>query len=176
MRFRRKYAGGPPQQPPAVGSGEYFQLGALRLYQPESVLQERIPSGPAELAAYCKTLAWVGREYLGRLGQDFGSTGVLIVVGVKPGKRIRLWCEQIDGDIPPEIWQVVELLDGAGQDVLPTVSGPVACALECLLGGGPSTGFPIDPIIWQEAARSAGGTLLIPDALFEVVFPDQHEA
>ena len=131
------------------------------------------PEWVAELAAYCKALAWVGKEYFGQLGQDFGSMGVLIVVGIKPGKRVRLWCEQVDGDIPPDIWQVfVELLEGAGQNVLPTVLGPVACALECLLGAGPSTGFPMGPSIWREAARSAAETLTIPDALFEVVFPD----
>ena len=90
MRFRRKSVEGPSQQPPATISSQYFQLGALRLYQPESILQERLPSGVAELAAYCKALAWVGKEYFGQLGQDFGSMGVLIVVGIKPGKRVRL--------------------------------------------------------------------------------------
>ena len=173
MRFRRKSVEGPSQQPPATISSQYFQLGALRLYQPESILQERLRSGVAELGAYCKALAWVGEEYFGQLGQDFGSMGVLIVVGIKPGKRVRLWCEQVDGDIQPDIWQVfVQLLEGAGQNVLPTVLGPVACALECLLGTGPSTGFPMGPSIWREAARSAAETLTIPDALFEVVFPD----
>ena len=98
--------------------------------------------------------------------------GVLIVVGIRPSKRTRLWCDQVDGDIPPDVWQVfVELLQGAGQDVLPTVSGPVACALECLLGSGPSADFPIGPNAWHQAARSAGRDLSIPDDLFEVVFP-----
>jgi hypothetical protein len=106
------------------------------------------PGWAAELAAYCKTLAWVGREYFGRLGQDFGSMGLLIVAGIKPGKRIRLWSEQVDGHLTPDVWQVfVELLEGAGQNVLPTVSGSVACALECLLGAGPLTGFPVGPSI-----------------------------
>ena len=98
--------------------------------------------------------------------------GVLIVVGIRPSKRTRLWCDQVDGDIPPDVWQVfVELFEGAGQDVLPTVSGPVACALECLLGSGPSADFPIGPNAWQQAARSARRDLSIPDDLFEVVFP-----
>jgi hypothetical protein len=155
MRFRRKSVEGPPEHPSVAISGDYFQLGLVRLYQPDSILIERLPE-PAQLASYCKTLTWVGTEYFGRLGQDFGSMGILIAVGIKPGQRIRLWCEQVDGDIPPDVWQVfVELLEGAGQDVLPTVSGPVACALECLLGAGPSTGFPIGPNIWAEAARTA---------------------
>jgi len=55
---------------------------------------------------------------------------------------------------------------------LPAVSGSLACALECLLGAGPSTGFPLGPRIWAEAARTAGRELRIPDTLFEVVFPD----
>jgi hypothetical protein len=98
--------------------------------------------------------------------------GVLIVVGIRPSKRTMLRCDQVDGGIPPDVWQVfVELLEGDGQDVLPTVSGPVACALECLLGSGPSADFPIGPNAWQQAARSAGRDLSIPDDLFEVVFP-----
>jgi hypothetical protein len=172
MRFRRKSVEGPPQHPPAATSGDYFQLGLVRLYQPDAILKERLPE-PAKLASYCKTLTWVGTEYFGRLGQDFGSMGILIAVGIKPGQRIRLWCEQVDGDIPPDVWQVfVELLEGAGQNALLTVSGPVACALECLLGAGPSTGFPLGPSIWAEAARTAGRDFQIPDTLFEVVFPD----
>jgi hypothetical protein len=172
MRFRRKSVEGPPQHPPAATSGDYFQLGQVRLYQPDAILKERLPE-PAKLASYCKTLTWVGTEYFGRLGQDFGSMGILIAVGIKPGQRIRLWCEQVDGDIPPDVWQVfVELLEGAGQNVLPAVSGPVACALECLLGAGPSTGFPLGPSIWAEAARTAGRDFQIPDTLFEVVFPE----
>jgi hypothetical protein len=156
-----------------AASGEYFRLGLLRLYQPESTLRERLPGGAVDLAAYCKTLTWVGTEYFGRLGRDFGSMGVLIAVGIKPGKRNRLWCEQIDGDITPDVWEVfVELLEGAGQGVLPDASGPVVCALECLLGAGPASGFPLAPRIWQEAGRSATRPLVIPDDLFEIVFPD----
>jgi hypothetical protein len=174
MRFRRNSGQGPPQQPTAATPDEYFRLGALRLYQPDSTLQERFPGGVADLAAYCKTLTWVGTEYFDRLGQEFGSMGILIAVGIKPGKRIRLWCEQVDGDITTDVWQVlVELLEGAGQNVLPVTSGPVACALECLLGAGPSSGFPVVPSIWQEAGRSAAKRLVIPDDLFEIVFPDQ---
>jgi hypothetical protein len=134
-------------------SGEYFQPGVVRLYQPDRILKKRLPpGGPAEIAAYIKTLDRVSREYFGPLGQDFGSMGILIAVGIKPGKRVRFWCEQIDGDIPAEVWQAfVELLEGAGQEALPTVSGPVAWALEYLLGAGPSTGFPIGPSVWSNA-------------------------
>jgi hypothetical protein len=173
MRFPRKSAGRPGQPPPAAASVEYFQLGLVRLYQPDPTLQERIPDGPAELAAYCKALAQVGTAYFGRLGQDFGSMGILIAAGIKPGKRTRVWCEQIDGHLPPDVWQAfVDLLEGAGRNVVPIVSGPVACALECLLGAGPSTGFPIGPRIWGDAARSAGKDLEVPDGIFEFVFPD----
>ena len=62
----------------------------------------------ATLAAYVDTLVRVGRDYFGQLGQDFGSMGVLIVVGIRPSKRTRLWCDQVDGDIPPDVWQVFD--------------------------------------------------------------------
>jgi hypothetical protein len=71
MRFRRQSVKGSPPHPLAATCGEYFQLGQVRLYQPDSVLQERLPE-PAKLASYCKTLTWVGTEYFGGLGQNFG--------------------------------------------------------------------------------------------------------
>ena len=70
MRFRRKSVEGSPEHPPAATSGDYFQLGLVRLYQPDSILKERLPE-PAQLASYCKTLTRVGTEYFGRLDERF---------------------------------------------------------------------------------------------------------
>jgi hypothetical protein len=155
------------------GSGstaEYFRLGGMRLYQPDDVLATRLPNGVGELAAYCKTLAWVGTEYFGRLGRDFGSLGVLIVVGIKPHRRTRIWCESVEGVVPSDAWDVfVDLLDGAGENVWPTVTKPVAFALECVLGAGPSNGFPMVPKAWQEAIADRGGRVTVPDELFGLV-------
>ena len=162
-----------PHEEPSSPSSDYFRLAQVRLHQPDYVLTARLPAGTAELAAYCKTLAWVGSEYFGGLGRDFGSLGVLIVAGIKPNRQTKLWCDVVDGDIPDDVWKVfVELLGGAGRNVRPAVTDPVACALECVLGAGPSIAFPLGPAAWQQAAAQHESGLAVPDELFELVFPD----
>jgi len=160
-----------PETPlPAV---DYFRLGAVRLLQPEEVLASRLPDGVAEVAAYCNTLAWVGSEYFGRLGRDFGSLGVLITVGIKPNRRTKLWCEVVDGEIPDDVWDVfVGLLRGAGDKIRPEVTAAVALTLECLLGAGPSITFPVTPAAWEQAISLNTRGLGVPDELFEIVFAD----
>lgn len=175
MIFRRGQDHGPPKQleqvPPAVP--HYFGLNGMRLYQPDSILAARLPHGVGELAAYCKTLSWVGTEYFGKLGRDFGSLGILIVVGIKPLGRVRLWCEQVDGVVPVDVWDVfVSLLESAGGRVHPQVLEPVACALECRLGLGPRSPFPTIPREWQHASESSTAGMAVPDQIFELVFPD----
>ena len=159
--------------PEAGGDGYGFRLGQVRLYQPEDQRVSRLPSGTAGIAAYCKTLLWVGTEYFGQLGRDFGPMGILVGVGVRPNRRTRLWCPQVSGDLPPDVWEgFVELLQGAGAEVKPDVTAPVAFALECVLGDGPSERFPELPRAWQEAAAAYGGGLSVPDELFTIVFPE----
>lgn len=156
----------------ASGS-DYFRLAQVRLYQPDTVLSGRLPNGTGELAAYCKTLAWVGSEYFGRMRQDFGSLGILIVIGVQPPRRTKLWCDVIGGEFPTDVWDVfVELLGGAGENVRPTVTQPVACALECVLGSGPSDEFPAVPTAWREAIAQQNREVSVPDELFAFVFPN----
>jgi len=151
---------------------DYFRLGSVRLYQPDAVLEERLIDGTGRLAAYVKSLAWVGSQYFGGLARDFGSMGVLIGVGVLPGERTRLWCEKVGGAIPDDVWDVfVDLLQGAGAGVRPQVTGPVAFAVEGLVGGGPAVAFPEVPSPWRDAAKAAAEPLTIPDGLFSLIFP-----
>jgi hypothetical protein len=176
-RRKRPESGSPPAGSPdrhrAASVGE-VRVGHIRLYQPDPVLATRLPNGVGELAAYINTLKSVANEYFGGLASEFGSLGMLVVVGIKPGRRVKFWCEQVEGDLPPAVWDVfVELLEGAGEDVRPTVTGPVAFAIEFLLGAGPQGGFPIGPAAWQQTAAEAGhGSLAVPDGIFETVFPD----
>jgi hypothetical protein len=164
-------ASGSPAGGPGPGVG-YFRIGRIRLYQPDPVLAPRLPNGISDLAAYMKTLELAATEYFGRVGCDFGSMGVLVAVGIKPGRRVKFWCDQIEGNLPPDVWDAfVELLEGAGEKVRPDVTGPVVFAMEFLLGSEPPSGFPTAPTAWQKAA-TGHGSLLVPDGLFEIVFPD----
>ncbi|WP_454857650.1 hypothetical protein [Promicromonospora soli] len=133
----------------------------------------RLPDGVGEVAAYAQTLTWTCNELLSQLGQDLGSMGIFIAVGIKPARRVRLWCEQVDGTLPDDVWPVLtELLNGAGTGVHPQVTAPVAFALEGIVGGGPSTEFPEVPRAWVNAAAEADERLTVPDGLFDLVFAD----
>src|SRR5262249_53366020 len=100
MFLRRKHRESePPEGEPGSGAS-YCRVNHIRLYQPDEILEARLTEGVAELAAYIKTLRSVATEYLGGLGPDFGSMGVLVVAGIKPGRRVKYWCDQVEGNIP----------------------------------------------------------------------------
>ena len=146
-------------------------MGGVRLYLPDEEFGRRLGGNTAELSAYIKTLAWVGDQYFGRLGRDFGSLGILIGVGIKPGRQVKLWCEVVGGQIPDDVWSpFVDLLDGAGADVRPQVSAPVAFAVEGILGNGPVS-FPDAPAAWTAAVQGHDRAVSVPDGIFEIVFP-----
>ncbi|MEV0897073.1 hypothetical protein [Actinoplanes sp. NPDC049802] len=149
----------------------YFKMGGVRLYLPDEEFGRRLGGGTAELSAYIKTLAWAGEQYFGRLGRDFGSLGVLIAVGIKPERQVKLWCEVVGGQIPGDVWSTfVDLLDGAGVNVRPQVTAPVAFAIEGILGNGPAS-FPDAPTAWIAAAQGHGQGVSVPEGIFEIVFP-----
>ena len=171
-RKRREPPSGSAQGGSESGGG-YFRINRIRLYQPDPILESRLTHGVAELAAYMKALKWVGIEYFGGLGRDFGSLGLLVVVGIKPGRRVKFWCEQVGGHLPADVWDVfVELLEGGGEELRPLVTEPVAFAIEFLLGAGPSGDFPVGPTAWLQAATRHDDPLEVPDGTFEIVFPD----
>jgi hypothetical protein len=171
--FRRRT----PPNPMSAGTVEppepIFQLGSLRLYQPDDELRVRLPNGVGEVVAYTRTLTWTCNELLSRLGQDFGSMGIFIAVGIKPSGQVRIWCEQVGGALPSDVWPVLTaLLDGAGAGVRPQVTAPVAFALEGLVGAGPSAAFPEFPSAWVNAMVQSDQPVTVPDGLFDLVFAD----
>lgn len=155
----------------SVSGASSCQMTSVRLYQPDDELAVRLPEGTGELGGYIRSLAWVCSEYVRLLNQDLGSFGLFIGVGIRPEHRIRLWCEQVGGSLPSGHWpQLVGLLEGAGQNSLPRVTAPVALAIECSVGHGPTNGFPEVPSSWADVVRSVGEPATIPDGLFELVF------
>jgi hypothetical protein len=50
--------------------------------------------------------------------------------------------------------------------------GPIAFAMELGLRSEMPSEFPVIPQSWTEAAKATGEPLLIPDALFEVIWRD----
>jgi hypothetical protein len=79
-------------------------MSRVRLYLPDDEFGRRLVGGTAEITAYIQTLAWVATQYFGRLGRDFGSLGVLIALGIKPERKVKLWCEVVGGQIPDDVW------------------------------------------------------------------------
>jgi hypothetical protein len=152
-------------------SAATFRIRQVRLYLSDEEFSRRVGTSTAELAAYLQTLVWVADQYFSGLRRDFGSLGVLIAVGIKPERRIKLWLEVVGGQIPHDVWSpVASLLDGAGVNVWPLVTAPVALAIDVVLGNGPAS-FPDVPTAWSEAARTHGQRVAIPEGIFELLFP-----
>ena len=71
------------------------ELHAVRLYLPDEELRHRLGDDAQPLGDYIKALVQVAKDYLERSPQP-DAKGMLIAVGIKPGKRSRAWCEAVE--------------------------------------------------------------------------------
>jgi hypothetical protein len=147
-------------------------LNSIRLYLPDDALRQRLGNDAAPLAEYIKSLEKETAAYWDKAGKP-KAKGLFIAVGVKPGKKARVWCEAVDGDIPAEtITKLAERLDGV--PALAVKQGPIAFAVEIKLWGQKPGKFPELPKAWRQAAKKSKQPLMIPDGLFQVVWPDER--
>jgi hypothetical protein len=123
------------------------------------------------VASYIKALEAGTASFLAKSGNPTAK-GILIAVGVKSGKRSRIWCQAIEGSIPVESLRALEnkLAEIVPMDLK---QGPVAFALEMDLGLGKAAAFPEFPDVWLQAATKNHVKILAPpDELFGVIWPD----
>jgi hypothetical protein len=160
-----------------VGAGQaqetkVVDLNRVRLYLPDAALRQRLGDDASPLADYSKSLHKETAAYWDRAEKP-KAKGLFVVVGMKPGKKARVWCEAVDGEIPPEALTKLEKKLGD----LPAVAvkqGPIAFAVEMKLWGRTPEKFPEMPKTWVEAAKMSKEPLMIPDGLFKVVWPDER--
>ena len=144
-------------------------LNLVRLYLPDEVMRERVGDA-TPLAAYVKALQKEAAAFWEKAPQP-EAKGLLVAVGVKPGRKARVWCDPVDGAIP--VATLVSLERKLREVPAPAIKGgPIAFTLELKLWGQRPERFPELPKAWAEAAKKAKEPLMIPDALFKVVWPE----
>jgi hypothetical protein len=84
---------------PAVDETKGIELKQLRLYVPGLELPKRVGADVMPLVQYIKALQKATAQCLAseKLAK---AKGLLIAVGIKPGKKARVWCESVEGEIP----------------------------------------------------------------------------
>jgi hypothetical protein len=146
------------------------ELNSVRLYLPDADLRERLGDDVSPLAAYIKVVEKETATFLGNAKQP-NAKGLLIAVGVKPGKKAKVWCDAVDGQIPADTITSLQLK----LSKLPTLAvkhGSIAFAIEMKLWGQKPDKFPEMPRAWREAAQKSKEPLLIPDGLFKILWPE----
>jgi hypothetical protein len=156
----------------AVGHAQekkVVELNSIRLYLPDDKLRQRI--GEADpLVTYIKAIQKEAETFWAKADQP-KAKGLLIVVGVKPDKKAKVWCEAVDGEIPAD---TLTKLEKQLSEIAPVTvkDGPIAFAVEVKLSGQKPEKFPEMPKAWAEAAKKSKEPLLVPDGLFKVIWPD----
>jgi hypothetical protein len=150
-------------------SAPAFDIAQNMLYQPDPVLQERVPDIDA-LAGFMKRIEGEGVAYWAEVPRGAGQA-LTIVVAIKPGGLARFWLESSPTGVG------AALLDPfaarlRGLPVPPVRGGPVAFAIHATLWGGQRTGggWAFMPTEWQE--RCAGQEVVVPDGVLKTVWPD----
>jgi hypothetical protein len=146
------------------------ELNSIRMYLPDEDMRERVGDDATPLGNYVKALQKEAAAFWQNASQP-KAKGLLVAVGVKPGKNVRVWCDPVDGEIPAETLAKLERKLGE----VPAVAvrrGPIAFALEIKLWGQQPKNFPEAPKAWVDAAKKAKEPLTIPDSLFKVVWAE----
>lgn len=152
-----------------------FETETLVLYQPDAVLNERVPS-MEDLAGYVKRLQTVCAAFF----SDAATPDTFhIVVVIKPGKQSRVWfvsSTPSPGDMKRESLRLK--LEAVAP--IEVQHGPVAFAISAKIAGGSGNPAKEDgayqppiPREWQEAAKGHKEPLAIPDSFLELVWPDK---
>jgi hypothetical protein len=156
---------------PSPGSvaEEACHLTNVILYNSDEQLTKR-GFDPEAAADYIKRLDKTASSVLaGSEKQD--ACGLLIAIGIKPGKKVRVWCEAVEGSLSDELLNklAVEL------EKIPTLEikkGPVAFALSGALWGRAVRELPRMPSSWAKASAASKKELSVPDGLFKVIWRD----
>jgi hypothetical protein len=145
------------------------ELNGVRLFLTDAKLKQRI-GDPTPFADYITALEKATTAFWAT-SEKPKAKGLLIVVGVKPDKKVKVWCEAVDGDIPED---TLTKLETKLSEVTPVAvkQGPIAFALDMKLAGQKPEKFPEMPKKWAAGAEKSKEPLLIPDGLFKVIWPD----
>ena len=150
-----------------------FATSNLVLYQPDDVLQARVPSVQS-LSEYVKRIEAVCAKHF---ADERIPESLQVVVAVRPDKSTRIWfISSVYAETPKSRAE----LQKAIQAVKPcdVVGGPLAFAISATIAGGdgkasnPSqSSSPPMPKAWTDAARKKKERVIVPDGILEDVWP-----
>jgi len=142
----------------------------VRLLVPIPEIKRRLGTDDATpLADYTKSIQKSATEFWEKQPKP-KADGLLITIGIKPGKKARVWCEAIGGDIRTEVLKDLE--ERLGKLTAIDTKENFAYSLECRLGDKEVKGFPIVPKAWTDAAKGAKTPPVIPDEMFPLIWKD----
>lgn len=149
-------------------SATLFETDPIFLYQPDAPLRARLGSAD-DLVAYIKRIQAAGRTFF---ASEQTPETLDVVVGVKPGKKVRVWL--VSSRRTSEDKTLVVLRKKL--EAIPPCAvhrGPIAFALRWTIAGGGAAkkdGTIPMPKEWREAAP--GKNVLVPDGVFERIWPN----
>lgn len=155
--------------PPAPSPDRAFRIANIGSYGQADQLRERVVD-LHRLSDYSDRLEEAASSVLSGYPRS-DAPGLLLVVGLKPGGEVRVWCDPAEGELPD---LVLTKLKAEIEKVPPPAVrlGPVALFVAGNLWGKKVTRFPPFPGEWMKAAAEAGKGLGIPDELFGIIWPD----
>lgn len=145
-------------------------VSAIRLYLPDKLMRERIGDDAIPLSNYIKKLESETTAFLSSNTMR-GAKGIYIGVGVKPALKSRIWCEAVDGIMPAP---TLKALEKHLEKVTPinVKAKTIAFSLQYVLEKDAKVEFPVLPKTWTDLAKkSSKKDLMVPDELFEMIWP-----
>ncbi len=142
-----------------------FETTNIVLYQPDDVVQKRLP-GAGHLAAYLEKLQTTVSE---TFAETTRADTLDVVVAVRPGGKSRVWLSgsNLDAKTLQSLREKLEAIPP-----VQVTEGPVAFAISGKIAGGTRSGEdPPMPPEWQDAVKKLPQPVGIPDGLLEAVWP-----
>jgi hypothetical protein len=163
--------GKPTESPPDdSAANQPAKLNSVRLYIPIPQLEERLGDDPQRIASYIKALEKRTAEIIGQQA-SVPAKGLLIAVGFQSKTKTRVWCQAVEGELPPELLKQLEQ-ELTAVEAFDLLKSPAAFGLEVNLLGQSPAKFPEFPDPWLEAAKANDVPLSPPDELFKIIWPE----
>jgi len=154
---------------PDEQAGTVFGVRSVILYNPDEQLKKR-GFDSAAMVTYIQELEKAACAVL-EGGEKYDARGLLVAVGIKPKKKVKIWCEAVEGGLSQDILGRLEA-ELANVPTLDVRKGPVAFTLAGPLWGRTMKKTPEFPTVWTAASNRAKKPLTVPDGLFKLIWPD----
>jgi tetratricopeptide (TPR) repeat protein len=153
------------------GQADSAKLYGTILYVPTADIEARFGANPEPLASYIIALRKRTNAIMAQ-AEPTSAKGLLVAVGIKEGRRTKVWCQVIEGELPTPLLRTLER-ELSDVESVALKQGPAAVGLKFALNGKTPAAFPAAPDRWTDAAQSTRSKKIIPpDDLFKIIWPD----